>query len=241
MRGAAVTPKCLQVSELAAWGFDHPVDRGSLIREQLQSAACHARNKQEQREPYQALSPIHSELPDEIVDLLANRNTAVAGSGEFDGLTWKLAIVDLRKLIAFQRRVGFAGEDRFRIVDWSGWQELLDLALPIHAPTRSPYIEVASYGGRWFLRDGYHRSFLLLKRGINLVPAVVVYAETLAQMGAVGRRFFTEEAIFSSRPPMVRDFLDDEIVVRYIRTLQDREEQALHEPMQKAGPQWSRA
>lgn len=235
-----MTPKHLRIRELAAWGFDHPVDRGSLIGAQLQSAVCYAQNKQKQREPYQALSPIHAELSDEIADLLANRNEAVADSGEFDGLVWRLAIVDLRKLIAFQRRVRFAGEDRFRILDWSSWLELLDLALPIHAPKRSPFIEVASYGGRWFLRDGYHRSFLLLRRGINLVPAVVVYAETLAQMGAVGGWFFTEEAIFSSHPPMVTDFLDDEIVIRYIRTLQDREE-ALHEPMEKVGPQWSRA
>lgn len=233
--------KHIQIRELVAWGFDHPIDRGSLNPGQLQSAACHAQNKQEEREPYQAQSPIDAELSDEMADSLATRHEAVADSGEFDGLAWKLAIVDLRKLIAFQRRLKFAGEDRFQIVNGSSLQDLLDLALPIHAPTRSPYIEVASYGGRWFLRDGYHRSFLLLQRGINLVPAVVVYAETLAQMGAVGRWFFTEEAIFSSRPPMVTDFLDDEFVVRYIRTLQDREEQTSHEPMQKAGLRWSRA
>jgi hypothetical protein len=236
-----VISKHIQIRELVAWGLDHPIDRGSLIPRQLQSAACHAQNKQEQREPYQAQSPIHAELSDEIADSLVTRQEAVADSGEFDGLDWKLAIVDLRKLIAFQRRLKFTIGDHFRMVDGSSWQQLLDLALPIHATTKSPYIEVASYGGRWFLRDGYHRSFLLLRRSIHLVPAVVVYAKTLAQMGAVGRWFFAEEAIFSTRPPMVTDFLDDEIVVRYIRTLQHREEQALHKPMQKAGPQWSRA
>jgi hypothetical protein len=236
-----VISKRLQIWELAAWGFDHPIDRGSLIPEELQRAACHAHHKQGKREPYQAQSPIHAELSDEMADSLVTRQEAVADSGEFDGLAWKLAIVDLRKLIAFQRRVKFAVEDHFRIVDGSSWQQLLDLALPIHATTKSPYIEIASYGGRWFLRDGYHRSFLLLQRSIHLVPAVVVYAETLAQMGAVGRWFFAEEAVFSTRPPMVTDFLDDEIVVRYIRTLQHREEQALHKSMQKVGPQWSRA
>jgi hypothetical protein len=224
-----MTPKHLQIRELAAWGFDHPVDRGSLIGAQLQNAAFYAQSKRAQREPYQALSPIHAELSDEIADLLANRNEAVADSGEFDGLAWKLAIVDLQKLIAFQRRVGFTGDDRFRIVDRSSWQELLDLALPIHAPTRSPFIEVASYRGRWFLRDGYHRSFLLLKQGINLLPGVVVHTETMAKMGAVGRQFFTEDAIFSSHPPMVTDFLDNELVVRYIRPLQGTAQQALHE------------
>jgi hypothetical protein len=241
VRGALLSPEHLQIRELAAWDFDHPVDRGSLDLEQLHRAACHTQNKHEQREPYRALSAIHAEVPNEIAKLLANRNQVVADSGEFDGLAWNLAIVDLRKLIAFQRRIGFASEARLRIVDWQSWGELLDLALPTHAATSSPYIEVASYEGRWFLRDGYHRSFLLLKRGINLVPAVVVYAETLGQLGAVGRQFFAEGTIMSGRPPMVTDFHDDDIAVRYIRTLHNREEQALHEPMQKAGPQWSRA
>jgi hypothetical protein len=132
---------------------------------------------------------------------------------------WELAIVDLRKLIAFQRRVGFADDDCFQTEHGTVWQQLLDLALPIHAHSRSPYIEVASYRGRWFLRDGYHRSFRLLKQGPCLVPAVVVYAETLAQMGAIGTQFFAQDILFSQRPPMVTDFLDEEIVVCCRRTL----------------------
>lgn len=222
----------LEIRELTAWGFDHPVDRGSLSPEQLQSAACHAQRTQEQREPYRAVSPISAELSDSIANLLATRKKAVADSGEFDGLAWKLAIVDLRKLIAFQRRVGFAGKDHPQLEHGATWQQLLDLALPIHAPSRSPYIEVASYGDRWFLRDGYHRSFRLLKQGISLVPAVVVYAETLAEMGAVGSQFFAEEVLFSRRPPMVTDFLFHEMVIRYLRPHRDKVVQGSREPVQ---------
>src|SRR6185312_10752094 len=70
--------------------------------------------------------------------------------------------------------------------------------------------------------------------GISLVPAVVVDAETLAQMGAVGKQFFPEEVIFSSCPPMVTDFQDGEIVVRYVRTRHGKREQASEKRVQKA-------
>jgi hypothetical protein len=222
----------LQIRELAAWGFDDPVDRGSLTAEQLKGAACHARRKLMQREPHRAKAPISVRQSRHLANLLATRKKAVADSGEFDGLTWRLAIVDLRKLNAFQRRVGFAGEDHPQLEHGATWKQLLDLALPIHAPSRSPYIEVASYGHRWFLRDGYHRSFRLLMQGISLVPAVVMYAETLAEMGAVGGQFFAEEVLFSKRPPMVTDFLVHEMVLRYFRPHRDTVVQGSREKVQ---------
>jgi hypothetical protein len=140
-------------------------------------------------------------------------------SGEFDGLTWELSIVDLRKLIAFQRRIRFGHPDSRPIHRGARPQQLLDLALPLHPLSSSPYMEVASYRGRWFLRDGYHRSFRLLKQSVWLVPCVVVYAETIAQMGAVGSRFFSQEVLFSEHPPMVTDFQEEEITVSYCRAV----------------------
>jgi hypothetical protein len=227
-----VNPHHLQIRELAAWGVDGPVDRGSLSPEQLKSAVCHAQRTLKQRKPHRAESPISAQQSRHLANLLATRKNAVADSGEFDGLAWKLAIVDLRKLIAFQRRVGFAVEDHPQLEHGATWKQLLDLALPVHAPSRSPYIEVASYGDRWFLRDGYHRSFRLLKQGISLVPAVVMYAETLAEMGAVGSQFFAEEILFSKRPPMVTDFLVHEMVLRYLRPHRDTVVQGSSEKVQ---------
>jgi hypothetical protein len=216
---------------------------------------------------------------------LADRVEAVAASGEFDGLAWQLAIVDLRKLIAFQRQIRFAGDGCFQIEPKPTWQHLLDLALPVTrtqpryavstapngksltirslcpsltiqfgdqmksgldsvqlvAGTGSPYFEVASYRGRWFLRDGYHRSFLLLKQGICHVPAVVVHAETLAELGAIGHKFFTEEALFSHRPPMVTDFVDEEMVACFLGPRQEKvmriSIQELWEPVQAGYPE----
>ena len=209
----------LEIRELAAWGFDHPVDRGLLGEEQLRNAAFHAHRKLAVRMTYPADSPISVEETREHASVLAARKDSVALSGEFDGLAWELSIVDLRKLIAFQRRIGFAHHDGRPIDQRAGSRQLLDLALPLHPRSRSPYMEVASYCGRWFLRDGYHRSFQLLKQNVCMVPCVVVYTESLSQMGAVGNRFFSQESLFSEHPPMVTDFLDEEATVRYCRAL----------------------
>lgn len=211
----------LQIRELAAWGLDDPVDRGLLASEELPYMASRARGKLELRDPYREESPVWIEEPHDLSHSLVDRKPHVRDSGEFDGLTWELAIVDLRRLVAFQRRIGFPDDDVFEIEQSAGWRQLLDLALPIHTQLKNPYMEVASYRGRWFLRDGYHRSFRLLKLGICRVPVVVVYAETLAQMGATGSKFFAEETLFSRRPPLVKDFLDDEMVLRYRRSHRD--------------------
>ena len=221
----------LQIRELAAWGLDDPVDRGLLVSEELPYIASRAQRKLGFRGPYRGESPVSIEESLGLSHSLADRKPYVRDSGEFDGLRWKLAIVDLRRLVAFQRRIGFTDDDAFKIEQSAGWHQLLDLALPINTQSRSPYMEVASYRGRWFLRDGY-RSFRLLKRGVCRVPVVVVYAETLAQMGAVGSQFFAEETLLSSRPPMLDDFLDDEMVFRYLRSHRDSFVQPLSEPVQ---------
>jgi len=285
-----VNPPHLEIRELAAWGLDRQTDRGSLACEHLQDAACKAQRKLGVRKPHQAESPVSVEETRNLSSALTARSEAIAASGEFDGLASEPAIVDLRKLIAFQRRIGFAADgyspiERFPIEQRATWQQLVDLALPMAriqpsnaisttpdgttltvrtlspnltirfahgmdgsfgsirllAHSGSPYIEVASYHGRWFLRDGYHRSFLLLKHGICHVPAVVVYAETFAEVGAIGNQFFAKEILFSERPPMVTDFLDEEIAVRYLRPQRERvvqvfirelQEQELQEPVQ---------
>lgn len=41
---------------------------------------------------------------------------------------------------------------------------------PLTLYAGSPFLEVASYRGRWFLRDGYHRAYALLRRKISGFP-----------------------------------------------------------------------
>lgn len=255
-----------ETRELAGWGFPAQTDRGSLASESLEDAARKARVRLEARRQYQGESPVCIEETRNLSDALANRSAAVAASGEFDGLNWQLAIVDLRKLIAFQRQIRFASYDGLQIEPMPNWQHLLDLGLPLQrtlphyavsansdgmsltirsecpnltvrfahgadsslesvqlvAHSGSPYFEVASYRDRWFLRDGYHRSFLLLQQGIYQIPSVVVKARTLAELGAIGYRFFSEEILFCERPPMVSDFLDKEMVVRFSGPTQEK-------------------
>lgn len=205
--------------ELAAWGFDHPVDRGSLGQSLLQNAEADAHRLVSTRMPYAANSPVCAEQTRRLAGALAIRKDTVALSGEFADLEWELSVVDLRKLIAFQRRIGFTYPDSCPIHRGASAQQLLNLALPLYASSKSPYMEAVSFRGRWFLRDGYHRSYRLLKHSVHLVPCVVVYAESLAQMGAIGSRFFSQDVLFSEQPPMVTDFLIEETTVRYRRAL----------------------
>lgn len=81
----------------------------------------------------------------------------------------------------------------------------------------SPFMEVGVYRGRWFLRDGYHRAYRLLRSGIFEMPAVIVHARTFEELGANQPWFFPEEVLFHNRPPLVTDFQRDELQVRWRR------------------------
>lgn len=90
-------------------------------------------------------------------------------------------------------------------------------AQPITLYGGSPFLEVAEFRGRWFLRDGYHRAYRLLTHGVAAVPAVVVRARSLRELGAVQPWLFPEETLFSDRPPRVVDFLDNLLNLQYTR------------------------
>jgi len=88
---------------------------------------------------------------------------------------------------------------------------------PIQLHGGSPFFEVAEFRGRWFLRDGYHRAYRLLRGNVKYLPAVIVRARTLAELGPVHPWFFSEETLFSPTPPCVTDFLDDNLTINYVR------------------------
>jgi hypothetical protein len=100
-----------------------------------------------------------------------------------------------------------------------------DASSPLRVHTGSPFFEVACFRERWFLRDGYHRAFAFLRAGVFEIPAVIVQAETIEELGAAQPWFFSEEVLFSADPPRVLDFLDDDLILEYdrpplIKTLQ---------------------
>jgi hypothetical protein len=211
----------MQIHELVGWGHDPEADRSLIGADDLRLAIRRAEAFLRGRKPYKLKSPLLSKERCRFQICLTDRVASVARSGEFDGLNWELAEVDLERLVAFQRRLGFSEEKGIAMPDPGDFEALLDLTIPCSASLQlgraSPYLEVALYRDRWFLRDGYHRSYCLLRHGIGRVPAVVVHARTLEQLGAIGHRFFPEVILFSARPPMVADFVNEALTVRYFR------------------------
>jgi len=74
-------------------------------------------------------------------------------------------------------------------------------------------MQVSRYRGRYFLSNGYHRAFRLLKAGFTHIPCALRNASDFAQTGALAPGFFSESILMSPRPPLFTDFDDDELGV----------------------------
>jgi hypothetical protein len=72
-----------------------------------------------------------------------------------------------------------------------------------------PFIQVAEFHGRQFVRDGYHRCYGLMSVGIDKIPCLYIKAKTASQIGADGAGFIKYDVLFSDRPPFLKDFADD--------------------------------
>jgi hypothetical protein len=72
-----------------------------------------------------------------------------------------------------------------------------------------PWLQAAEFQGRWFLRDGYHRAFQLLKAGVSQVAAVLVSANSLEDLGIIRPGFIGADVLLGDRPPRLGDFHDD--------------------------------
>jgi hypothetical protein len=71
------------------------------------------------------------------------------------------------------------------------------------------FLQVARHHGRYVLRDGYHRAYGLLARGIMHAPAFV----RDFGVGALGTSagLFGTDVYLGERPPRLVDFLDDDV------------------------------
>jgi hypothetical protein len=76
----------------------------------------------------------------------------------------------------------------------------------------TPYMQVIEYAGRLYLKDGYHRAYGLLSRGVTRVPMLHRTARSLAEVSA-DRGFIGQEHLIGPRPPLLPDFLDDDVSV----------------------------
>jgi hypothetical protein len=255
----------VMVHELIAWDLDDYPDRGfgtGFNQEPFIEAVRRAKLKLAERACYESYPALLDEETAHIHHLLADQMQRTEIRREYEGLEWKLGVVDLRHVLAFQRRLVFSPKpQKLQIPKQENWDALLSLSFGPARDTKhsvslheendgssafriesdnpdlqfrliagakssdcyfslyggSPFFEVAEFRGRWFLRDGYHRAYRLLQAGIHHLPAVIIHARTMAEVGATQPWFFNEEQLFASRPPRVMDFLDNDIVLLYQR------------------------
>jgi hypothetical protein len=240
-----------RIVELIGWDLDEYEFRPkALDRESLAKSGCLVA----QRPYYQQSNAVCEDETNQLRDMLNVQLARHDLRSEMLGLNWRLGVVDLRCLLAFQRRLSFnPNRQRMSVPQQGDWTALVDIAfaspnkvicdvmhdaasnsvvltspnpnlhfhmtqdpsslITVHAG--SPFFEVAHYGGRWFLRDGYHRAYDLLEAGVFHVPAVIVHARTLKELGAVKPRFFPKSVLFADHPPLVTDFLDDSLTIGY--------------------------
>jgi hypothetical protein len=256
----------VDVHELIAWGLDEYPCRTTAIGSKREEFAKHieqARQQLARRTPYVTCSALLAEETENVRDLFATAMQRSDLKKEYERLDWTLGIVDLRHLLAFQRRLVFSHRSHHsHTPKQNDWAALISFAMGEPRATKcsllrqgnatgdldvslyssnpdlkvrlnqqagtddtsllslyggSPFFEVAELRGRWFLRDGYHRAYRLLQASVNQIPAVVIRARTLEELGATDAWFFGEDQLFSDLPPQVIDFLDESMVLHYQR------------------------
>jgi hypothetical protein len=262
-----MTASKVDVRELIAWDLDDYFYRDESVgvgQAELGEKTKQARTKLAERSPYARTMALLERETKDIQDLLTVAAQREDLQREYENLDWTLAVIDIHRLLAFQRRLVFGCVSQVPILpERHDWYQLIslaigsqrstkhvlihdrteedqldirlhssnpDLRLRLHPKIRedellplslyggSPFFEVAEFRGRWFLRDGYHRAYHLLKAGVDRMPAVVIYARSIEELGATAPWFFNEEQLFSDRPPQVTDFLNDDMILRYERT-----------------------
>lgn len=258
-----MNPKRVSVHELIAWGLDEYPHRDGVSQKEFSKHVEQAERVLAEREHYSSCPALLEAETKSINYLLSECGLRSDLLEEYEGLDWTLGVVDLRRLLAFQRRLVFSSErhpspvphrdDWLRLIplalgpqrdmkhrlvchknsacglDVSLYSTNPDLQLRLNRPLGrnglsalslhggSPFFEVATFRDRWFLRDGYHRAYRLLRAGIHRLPAVVIYTRTIGELGATEPWFFNEDHLFSNRPPRVMDFLDESLVWQYER------------------------
>ena len=260
-----MSPVKVNVHELIAWGLDDYTYRDSathLSREEVAAKIERAQQLLAERGRTVDCPALLTDETERVRHLLSSQAKCNDLRGEYESLDWALGVVDLHRLLAFQRRLVFDPLHCYSPVPQQGdWTALISLAMGSRRSTEhhvvsqqnisggfemelfsgnpdlqvrvrppstddsqslllfggSPYFEVAEFRGRWFLRDGYHRAYRLLQAGVHHVPAVVIYARTIEEVGATEPWFFNEDQLFSDHPPRVIDFSDERMVLRYER------------------------
>jgi hypothetical protein len=78
----------------------------------------------------------------------------------------------------------------------------------------SPLVQVVEFGGKHFLKNGYHRAVGLGMSGESHMPAIVLHA---ADFETVGANFFERSLLEGPNPPTCSHFLDGTAVEQSLR------------------------
>lgn len=243
----------VRIRELIGWGFDIYKYRPNVLEQPRVLQAVEIVAHRSSFKSSDVVLGAQSRKLRDMFDAHAERPDLLA---EMSGLSWSLGVVDLRTLIAFQRRLAFTPDIVQQAApDQGDWPALCALSFgfskpieyetvhdrstravilqsrnpnlhlrvtndpehPLSVHAGGPFFEVARFRNRWFLRDGYHRAYALLRAQVFKVPAVIVQAATIEELGADQAWFFPEQVLFSNAPPLVVDFINEDLVIEYER------------------------
>jgi hypothetical protein len=122
----------VEVHELIAWGIDEYPYRCSAVGLNQEEIAKRVEQSQQRlvtREYHVNYPALLEEYTDNVVHLLANHAQRADLQEEYQGLNWMLGVIDLRRLLAFQRRLVFSATQRLLPVPKEDdWSSLVSLA-----------------------------------------------------------------------------------------------------------------
>ena len=121
------------IHELIAWGLDDYSYRNSgmsLDKEEFAKALERAEHKLSERACYEPCNALMEAETKRIYELLSPHVERDDVRQEYDGLEWSVGVVDLRHVLAFQRRLVFDPEVTLREAPLQNdWPRLVSLAL----------------------------------------------------------------------------------------------------------------
>jgi hypothetical protein len=85
--------------------------------------------------------------------------------------------------------------------------------ISLYIGTGPNIVQATRYRGRYFLTNGNHRAYRLMKAGFTHIPCLVRNANNFTETGAVGAGFFSESLLMSPRPPLFTDFANEVLAI----------------------------
>jgi hypothetical protein len=135
-----VNPAQVEVLELIAWALDEYPYRNSAMGfkwEEFAKQVERAQQRLAEREHHASCPALLVEETEHIKYLLSASAQHSDLQEEYEGLDWKLGVVDLRRLLAFQRRLVFSSDQHSQpIPRQDDWSQLISLALGSRRDTK---------------------------------------------------------------------------------------------------------